>query len=219
MICASSNGYRSVHMRRCKFFLPWLGGLLLSLMLAFPALAQMGTLRGSPGSQINVRTQPSTSAPAPSYGVPGDRVQILNSTRAPDGYTWYYVEFPQSRVRGWIRGDLVVVDSSGGGDVTQRVTFPPDSTGTSVSSTVRSYETRSYVLNARAGQEMAIFVSGDNRFLEAAVISPRGATLYVGTDWRGRLPNSGDYIVRIGLVRAEARRNGVGNFRLTLQVR
>ena len=99
------------------------------------------------------------------------------------------------------------------------MTFPPGSTGTSVNGNVRGYETRSYVLNAQAGQEMVVFLNSDSRFMEAAIISPRGATLYVGADWRGRLPNSGDYIVRVGLVRAEARRNGTGNFRLTLQIR
>ncbi len=91
----------------------------------------MGTLRGNPGSQINVRSQPSTLSPAPSYGIPGDRVQILNSTRGTDGYTWHYVEFSQSRVRGWVRGDLLMLDS-GNRNPAQRVSFAPGASAAAV---------------------------------------------------------------------------------------
>lgn len=193
-------------------------GLVLSLCLAVPALAEMGTLRGSSGSQINIRSQPSTNAPAPSYGVPGDRVEIIRATRGTDGYTWYYVEFPQSRIKGWVRGDLLLPDS-GNGNPTQRITFAPGATSATVSGSVQGYETRDYVLKAQAGQQMTVNLRSNSSFMQVAVFSPQGETLSVGTNWTGTLPSSGDYLVRVLLVRAEARRNGAGGFQLTVGVR
>lgn len=194
------------------------GGLLLTLGFAFPALAEMGTLRGSPGSQINLRSQPSTSAASPSYGIPGDRVTILDETRGADGYTWYYVEFPQSRARGWIRGDLVQVDS-GNNNPVQRISFAPGATSATVNGSVRGYETRDYLLNAQRNQRMTVNLRSNSTFMQFAVLNPQGETLYVGTNWTGTLPSNGDYRVRVGLVRAEARRNGAGGFNLTVGIR
>jgi uncharacterized protein YraI len=196
------------------------GGLMLSLCLTLPVLAQteMGTLRGNSGSRINLRSQPSTNAPAPSYGIPGDRVQILRSTRGTDGYTWHYVEFSQSKARGWVRGDLLALDS-GNGNPAQRVSFVPGTSAATVNGSVRGYETRDYILNARAGQRMTVDLRSNSTFMQAAVLSPQGETLSVGTNWTGNLPSSGDYLVRVGLVRAEARRDGAGGFKLTVGVR
>lgn len=194
------------------------GSLLLTLCFALPALAEMGTLRGSPGSQINVRSQPSTNASSPSYGVPGDRVNILRATRGTDGYTWYYVEFPQSSVRGWIRSDLLLPDS-GNNNPPQRVAFAPGATSTTVNGSVRGYETRDYLLNARKNQRMTVNLRSNSSFMQFAVFNPQGETLYVGTNWSGTLPGNGDYLIRVGLVRAEARRNGAGGFKLTVGIR
>ncbi|MGJ3246377.1 MAG: SH3 domain-containing protein [Elainellaceae cyanobacterium] len=60
-----------------------------------------------PGSQINVRSQPTTQSNAPHYGVPGDRVQVLREADGADGYTWYYVRFDGSGAEGWIREDFI----------------------------------------------------------------------------------------------------------------
>jgi predicted RNA-binding Zn ribbon-like protein len=85
--------------------------MALSCFSALPSLAAPAYLVGrEPGSRINVRSAPSTSAPSPHYGLVGDRVEVIRSVTGEDGYTWYYVEFP-SGARGWIRGDLVSVQS------------------------------------------------------------------------------------------------------------
>ena len=201
-----------------KFMASMASGLVLSLCLALPALAEMGTLRGSTGSQINVRSQPSTNAPAPSYGLPGDRVQVIQATRGADGYTWYYVEFPKSKTRGWVRGDLLIVDSGNNAPV-QRISFAPGATSATVNGSVQGYETRDYVLRAQAGQQMTVNLRSNSSFMQAVVFSPQGETLFVGTNWTGTLPSTGDYKVRVLLVRAEARRNGAGGFQATVGIR
>lgn len=201
-----------------KFIASMASGLVLSLCLALPALAEMGTLRGSPGGQINVRSQPSTNAPAPSYGLAGDRVQVIKATRGNDGHLWYYVEFPRSKATGWVRGDLLIVDS-GNSNPAQRISFAPGATSATVNGWVQGYETRDYLLKAQAGQKMTVNLRSNSSFMEAVVFSPQGETLSVGTNWTGTLPSSGDYKVRVLLVRAEARRNGTGDFRLTIGIR
>jgi Bacterial SH3 domain len=81
----------------------------ITLGTAMSAFAQGGgTLTSyNPNSRINVRSQPSTRSYSPHYGVSGDRVRVLRSTRGRDGYDWYYVRFPRSGAEGWVRGDLI----------------------------------------------------------------------------------------------------------------
>lgn len=80
----------------------------LAIGQALPVDAQPARLTSrSPNSAINVRTAPTTQAAAPSYGIAGDRVEILSQTRGSDGYTWYRVRFVVSGLQGWVRGDFV----------------------------------------------------------------------------------------------------------------
>ncbi|MEP0919806.1 SH3 domain-containing protein [Leptolyngbya sp. DQ-M1] len=60
------------------------------------------------GSQINVRSSPSISAPIKHYGLDGDTVAVLQESKGSDGYSWYFVRFPKSQAIGWVRGDFVV---------------------------------------------------------------------------------------------------------------
>jgi serine/threonine-protein kinase len=96
-----------------KFLRNGLLAVGLVLATALTALAQPAVLVGKqPGSRVNVRSSPSTSAPSPSYGLVGDRVTVLNTTNTPDGYTWHYVQFP-SGTKGWVRGDFVRITDEG----------------------------------------------------------------------------------------------------------
>ncbi len=96
-------------MKAKYFLLSILSATALSWVAALPSLANPAYLVGQvPGSRVNVRSAPSTSAPSPHYGLVGDRVQVIRYVTDKDGYTWYYVEFP-SRARGWIRGDYLSV--------------------------------------------------------------------------------------------------------------
>jgi len=60
-----------------------------------------------PNSRIRLRSRPSTNAPDKGYGLVGDRVKVLETTKGQHGYTWYKVRFPKSGAIGWIRGDLI----------------------------------------------------------------------------------------------------------------
>ncbi len=184
-----------------------------------PAWAESATLRGQAGDRINIRAQPTTGAEAPHYGVPGDQVEILSRRRTDDNYTWYYVRFPKSKVEGWVRGDLLTVD--GAGSRSQRIKFAAGSAAAVAQGIVRGYDTQDYLLNARAGQTMSLSLTSDNSFAYFVVLNPDGSNLITvpSTTWADKLPASGDYTVRVFLMRAEARRGGEAKFRLQVGIR
>lgn len=65
------------------------------------------------GSQVNLRSQPTTLSRRWGYGLRGDQVTILKvSPGLDDHFQWYFVEFPNSLAQGWIREDLIVVQPS-----------------------------------------------------------------------------------------------------------
>lgn len=99
-----------------RHFLSILATTAMTLGLAVPAFAVPAMLSGQqPGSRVNVRSQPTTNAASPHYGLVGDRVEVLNSTEGySDSYTWYYVKF-RSGAAGWVRGDFVTFVSGQGG--------------------------------------------------------------------------------------------------------
>lgn len=77
------------------------------------AINRPATLVGQqPGSRVNIRSSPSTSAPIKHYGLVGDSVVVLQEIDGTDSYTWYLVKFPISQATGWVRGDLVALANS-----------------------------------------------------------------------------------------------------------
>ncbi|WP_250126820.1 SH3 domain-containing protein [Chroococcidiopsis sp. CCMEE 29] len=67
------------------------------------------TLHSNDG-RINLRTGPGTVNKAIGYGIPGDRVQVLDSGQDSGGYYWYKVRFPNSGAVGWVAAQLISVD-------------------------------------------------------------------------------------------------------------
>ncbi len=65
-------------------------------------------------AQINLRSQPTTQASSPGYGLVGDPVQLLRAAEGEGELTWYYVKFDESGAEGWIRGDFISTGGSAG---------------------------------------------------------------------------------------------------------
>jgi hypothetical protein len=59
------------------------------------------------GSQINLRSQPTTQSTAQGHGLGGDQITLLHLAEGEGGFSWYYVKFAQSGAEGWVRGDFV----------------------------------------------------------------------------------------------------------------
>lgn len=75
-----------------------------------PSATRWGTLHSN-DNKIKLRTGPGTVNKAIGYGVNGDHVQIIDSSRDSGDYTWYKVKFPKSGAEGWIAGHLIETDS------------------------------------------------------------------------------------------------------------
>ncbi len=96
--------------------------LLTTIALATsmsPVLAQgISTLTASSSnSRINVRSRPTVNSSSPHYGLPGDRVKVLQCVKDQDtrgsDLNWCKVQFVQSRAVGWIRSDFIIFSDGG----------------------------------------------------------------------------------------------------------
>ncbi|WP_404789392.1 SH3 domain-containing protein [Altericista sp. CCNU0014] len=91
-----------------------LGTAALSLaglsIYSSPVQAEEGELAAKEANaQINLRSAASTQSDIAAEGKPGDRVQILGTSKATDGVVWYRVKVLRSGQLGWVRGDLIKV--------------------------------------------------------------------------------------------------------------
>lgn len=73
----------------------------------------ISTLKASSANaQINVRSQPTVNSSSPSYGVPGDKVSVLECVPDKDtsgsDLNWCKVQFVQSKSIGWVRSDFIL---------------------------------------------------------------------------------------------------------------
>ena len=105
---------------------------------------------------------------------------------------------------------------------TQRVQFKPDTTSATVQGTIRGYQIVDYLLNARQGQTMNISMATNNDSSYFNILAPgeREVAMFNGSingnQYEGTLSRSGDYRVRVYLMRSAARRNEVANYRLEM---
>jgi hypothetical protein len=106
--------------------------------------------------------------------------------------------------------------------VKQQVRFPAGSTGTTLSGTVRGSAYRDYIVGANAGQTISVGLSSANTYTVFTVFRPNGDNLEGATEmdeFSGELPERGDYIVRVLMMRAGARRPGaVSNYKVKISI-
>lgn len=108
----------------------------------------------------------------------------------------------------------------------QRVQFQAGTTGANVSGQIRGEESVDYLLNARAGQTANISLGSRNPQLYFNLIPPSGSStgsaIHIGStsgnQYEGTLPESGDYRVRVYLMRPAARRGEVADYVLDMNV-
>ena len=81
-----------------------------------------------------------------------------------------------------------------------------------------------YLLGARHGQSMNVSMATDNGANTFNIIAPgkENAAMFVGStagnQFEGPLSASGDYKVRVYLMRSAARRDEVANYRLAMSI-
>ena len=93
------------------------------------------------------------------------------------------------------------------------VNFKPGTSGGTYKNTVTGYGTVDFYVKAKGGQTMTVKLTSSNTFLYFIVLSGSGDGEAIADDarelttWSGQLPVDGTYVIRVYLVRAEARRN------------
>jgi hypothetical protein len=122
---------------------------------------------------------------------------------------------------------LAVLASSAhaeGGIRTQQVQFVKGATSATVKGTIKGDETVDYVLRAAQGQQMNVSMATDNTASYFNILAP-GETevaFFNGSmsenQFEGELPATGDYKIRVYMMRSAARRNEVANYRLEMIV-
>lgn len=96
----------------------WDGSKVSEGLSAQSKANQLVTLRAqSAGAHINLRSRPTVNSSLMGYGLPGDRVELLQCVQDTDSpnsdLNWCRVRFPQSGAIGWIRSDFIIFNDGG----------------------------------------------------------------------------------------------------------
>jgi serine/threonine-protein kinase len=82
---------------------------------------------------------------------------------------------------------------------TQRVTFAKDRSGTTVTGKVAPNEIRRYLMEGKQGQILVVKVLQGK--VDWSAIAPDGQRIGGSAtnskDWKGRMPNDGDYVIEV----------------------
>lgn len=106
----------------------------------------------------------------------------------------------------------------------ERVHFKKGTNSGVVEASIKGYEIVDYVLGARAGQQMNVSLATKHGATYFNILAPgeNEVAMFIGStsgkQYEGSLPASGDYKVRVYMMRSAARRNEVAHYRLEMIV-
>lgn len=138
-------------------------------------------------------------------------------------------------VRGWVNAGYLAEDSRGtgqrsappasiGGIRAVRLMVSANQQAARVRGTIRGRDAVDYVVRAEGGQTMTISLQTSNGANYFNLLPPgsRNAAIFTGSTsgkrFRQRLAGSGDYRIRVYLMRSAARRNEVARYVLTVSL-
>lgn len=106
---------------------------------------------------------------------------------------------------------------------TERVQFPKGASAATVRGAIRGYDTVDYIVGARVGQSMSVSMQTSNSSAYFNILPPRSEqaifnSSIAGNRFDGRLKDSGDYRVRVYLMRNAARRGERATYSLSVGV-
>lgn len=105
----------------------------------------------------------------------------------------------------------------------ERVRFDTGSSSATLEDSITGHEIVDYVFGARGGQEMSVSFETDHVAGYFNVLPPdSGTALFVGsaggTEWKGLLPDDGDYRIRVYLMGSAARRDEAARYMLSVGI-
>ena len=104
----------------------------------------------------------------------------------------------------------------------ERVQFEQGNDSAIIRSSITGYDTIDYVLGASQGQSMTASMATDNTASYFNILEPDEDQVAMfngsinGNQYEGQLPETGDYKIRIYLMRSAARRNETANYNLEI---
>jgi hypothetical protein len=104
----------------------------------------------------------------------------------------------------------------------ERVKFQRGHSSTVVRGTILGFDTKDYLIGAKAGQVMTLRLSSPNPYTNFVIysINERPTDMNETTEWSEKLSESGDYLIRVLMMRAGARRKGAtANYTLIVSIR
>jgi hypothetical protein len=106
---------------------------------------------------------------------------------------------------------------------TERVSFAKGTNSKAIKGIVKGYDYVDYVIGARAGQQLTVTLT-TNRTSNYFNIMRRGddAAYFIGStegnSFRGSVPTSGDQVIRVYLMRNDARRGVAASYTLKISI-
>ena len=113
---------------------------------------------------------------------------------------------------------------AGDGIRTERVRFNPGATSTVVEGSIKGYAVVDYVVGAREGQQMNVSLATKHGATYFNILAPgeNEVAMFNGSvsenQYEGTLPKSGDYKLRVYMMRSAARRDETANYRLEIVI-
>lgn len=106
----------------------------------------------------------------------------------------------------------------------ERVQFDRGENSATIEASITGYDTVDYVLGATRGQQMTVSMATDNQASYFNIMAPGedDVAMFIGSiksrKFRGTLPESGDYRVRVYLMRAAARRDETASYQIDISI-
>jgi hypothetical protein len=103
----------------------------------------------------------------------------------------------------------------------QRVRFQSGRSSARLRGRIVGRDAKDYVVGAKAGQAMALRLSSSNPSTYFIIYSINGKATDMNetTEWSEKLSESGDYLIRVFMMRSAARRKGAAaNFTLSISI-
>jgi len=104
---------------------------------------------------------------------------------------------------------------------TQRVRFQPGRSSITLRGRVLGFDAQDYAIGAKAGQEMKVRLASANpsAYFVVYTINGKPTDMNETTDWSLLTVESGDYVIRVFMMRSAARRKGAAaNYALTISI-
>jgi hypothetical protein len=101
----------------------------------------------------------------------------------------------------------------------QRINFRKGATSATVTGRIVGFATKDYVVRAKEGQFMTVTLTSPKAYFVIYTINGRATDMIETTEWSDSLSESGDYVIRVFMMRNEARRKGAAtNYTLKISI-